>query len=126
MAASPLFKKAVAEAKRIRKKSPNTKWTSAMKQAFSKLKKKKPARKKTAKKKTARRTTARKKTSPRKRVSGVAAVGSVAFHKSAIRSGLKTRLGKIAGAREMAKGIRERKKMTKQIAKIKKDIRALC
>jgi hypothetical protein len=53
-------------------------------------------------------------------------IGSVAHHKSQARMGLKHQLEKKAGQRELATRKPLKRKLSKDIAKIKRDIRALC
>jgi hypothetical protein len=53
-------------------------------------------------------------------------IAGVGYHKSQLRIGLKGKLEKKAGQRELATRKTVKRKLSKDIAKIKKDIRALC
>jgi hypothetical protein len=135
MAASAL-KQITTRAKQLRKKGGS--WKAAIKKAGAeyRAKKKKPARrKKTAHKKHARKTTVKR----RRRVSGIRSnadrvdrkrvnvtIGSVSHHKSMAKKGIKDQIANKAGRRELVIKVRERKKLTREIAKLKKDYRALC
>jgi hypothetical protein len=129
------LRKIVTRAKQIFKKGGT--WKGAIKKASVEYrsKKKKPARVgyagytrrkiKQVSKVARKKRKLNPKLSRKKAVASVS-IGSVAHHKSEIRKGLKYQLEKKAGAREMSKIKVIRRKLSKDIAKIKKDIRALC
>ena len=130
------IKQITTRAKQIYKKGGT--WQSAIKKAGAEYRGKKRSGSKVSRKKKVsgvkRKTTTRKKRVgairtnrdgvDRKRVN--VTIGSVQHHKSALKSGIKSRIETKAGRRELAIKKNERKKLTREIAKLKKDYRALC
>jgi hypothetical protein len=128
MAKSNPLKKITARAKQIRKRHKAMTWKAAIKKAGAEYRgKKKPVRRK--------KTVVRK----RKRISGIrtnadrvdrkkvnVTIGSVSYHKGQIKKGLKTKIENAAGRRELAIKVNERRKLSKTIAKLKKEYRAYC
>jgi hypothetical protein len=137
---SAILKAITTRAKQMRKKQPGMSWLSAVKKAGAEYRSgKKPA----AKKKASRiRKTAGSKithTRTRRKVSGIrtnadkvdrkrvnVTIGSVSHHKSMAKKGIRHQIENAAGRRELTIKLRERKKLTRTIAKLKKDYRALC
>ena len=137
--ATNLFKKISTRAKAIQRIHKSKTWKACMKQAWAeyrngkitgtrKKKKAAPRRKRRSGSKIRRKKVGsiRKNSDriDRKRVN--VTIGSVASHKSAIKKGLKIRLEKKAGQRELTTRKPTRKKLTREIAKLKKEIRAYC
>lgn len=132
MAASAL-NKITARAKKIRKAHPSMKWIACVKQASreynSGSKKIAGVRKKKAaprKKRKAGSKIRRKKVGAVRTRQVRVTIGSVAQHKSALKKGIRDQLERKAGRRELAIKTNERKKLSREISKLKKDYRALC
>jgi hypothetical protein len=134
-----VLKKITARAKQIYKAHPSRKWISCIKQASQEMKKGKkisgvkkkkaaPRRKRKSGSKIRRKKVGAIRTNrdgvDRKRVN--VTIGSVSHHKSLAKKGIKDQIANKAGRRELVIKVRERRKLTKQIAKLKKDYRALC
>lgn len=125
---SATLKKITAEAKRIRKRSPRTSWTSAVKQAGAKYRSGKiggkPARKKAAKK-------VAKKAAPKKRV-GMVKISQDAFGKATVsgimasaKKVLLQDIGKMEAKKFAATTKREKSQIAKKIAEKKRQYRKL-
>lgn len=122
------LKKITIRAKQIFKKGGT--WKTAIKKASAEYRaghKPKTVKKKAARKKTARRVSGIRKNADRidrKKVN--VTIGSVSHHKSQARKAIKNRIEQKAGRRELVIKVRDRKKLTKEIAKLKKEYRAMC
>jgi hypothetical protein len=124
-------------AKQIRKKHPGTSWKGAIKKASAEYRsgrigsisshdrkiRRGKKRRATAKRKRA---VARVKRLHRAEGHALSMIGTVSYHKKAIRDGIKRQIERKAGMRELAIKKNQRKKLTRQIAKLRKDYRAHC
>jgi RNase P/RNase MRP subunit p30 len=141
-----VLKKITARAKQIYKAHPSRAWISCIKQASQELKKGSKKISGVKKKKSAPRRRRKAGSKIRRKKIGLAAVmgsirtnrdavdrkrvnvtiGSVSHHKSQAKKGIREQIANKAGRRELVIKVRERKKLTREIAKLKKDYRALC
>lgn len=127
------LKKINAEAKRLHKKSPGRSYRSCQKEAgreyragkISGRKKKRPAKKKAAKKKTRRKVGASRQRVRVKNVEHFGVVGSLQSHKRAARDIIEGRLSKMLLQRDMASTKAKKKKLTKDITKLKVQLRGV-
>jgi hypothetical protein len=127
--------KITAEAKRIRKRHPSQSWKSAIKEASRKYNSGRigSTRTKSASRKRKVRTTkkrkaavARAKRYHRKEGRALQAIGSVSHHEGQIKRILQERIRHAAGRRELAIKKAQRKKITREITKLKREYRAYC
>lgn len=118
------LKRITAEAKRIRKKHPNTKWVNAVKQASKKLKGKTPKRKPAAKKTV--RKVGRKLATRRKSVSDPRHTKTAAHYLAAARAVLIEDLGKAEARKFVATTKTAKRKIQKAINMKKAKLRKVC
>lgn len=133
---SNVLKKITARAKQIRKIHPSTSWKAAIKKASAEYRSKaRPVhRKKAGRKKKAhahRRLkfggTKRKRALKRGSVVRVKHVlAGIGATRAAYKKSLKEKILNAAGRKELAIKVNQRKKISREIAKLKKDYRAVC
>lgn len=135
MAAGTVLKKITAEAKRIRKKNPRMKWVSAVKQAGMKYRSgkiRKPKKRVSAVKLIEKGESRNAKPSKVLRVNrskagtfkGYSKVGAV-INKSSIASYYKTELAKLLLKRDLEKGVRNKRVLSKEIAKTRRALKSV-
>jgi hypothetical protein len=131
---SNALKQITTEAKRIRKAHPKKTWKAAIKEAGKKyrsgsLRKKVGATKliergesrKTRPAKTYK--VSRTPAGQYKKFSQVAGVQSVAVHKAAVKSHYLVQLSNLLLKKELAKGVRDKRKIAKEVLKVKKALK---